>query len=1059
MRPRLHHIIVVAWLAVCCLAKAQTLAPGVSLTPVSQGYTLLNIGSFERQNLLTVGTTQYVAFYGISTNVTVGRRTLGTTNWTFYASNLTPDNTTDGHDVVSIGVSGDGVLHCAWGMHNNSLNYARTAPGSLTLVPTNMTGAETSVTYPQFIQCPNGDELFIFREGGSGAGDTYLNRWSSTTHSWTNVNYSGGIQPFIKGTTGNSATDCNAYPNFECFDSKTNLQVTWTWREDASTIDWNHDTLYARTPDYGVTWQTWNGTNYTLPITKATADNIWPIATNHQVINQSGQCIDTNGRPVICNWWAPNGSGTPIQFFVIWNDGAQWRTNQLWTRSTTNWPTRPLIVCDQSNRLLVFYTDIESGTVPRMAWTTDPNRAVWNFASLATDVMNGWEFDHDPVRWQRDGKLDFFYQPNYGTAAGKQIYVLELDPAACLSNLPPAAVSFAWNTSSGAWSQALNWTNLVSPPATGSNNLTLDFRGNSFYSVTNDLAGAFTLNALFLNNAAAVTNSLAGNPLTFSALGATPPTLTQAGAAGFQIANALALSNNLTVAISGGGALALNGIISGGGALNLNGGTLALAASNSFSGGLTDNAGTLLIGNGSFGSGNFTANSGTLRWLPGANFDFAAGRSVTFSGTPTLDPNGNAVTLSGGIGGGAFTLFSPNGGSLTLAGSNFFSGTINVNTGLVVAANSSALGTAANQAGIAGNFATPSLGLAGNITVANPILFYGRQPLPNPSGLVAQVINLSGTNRLTGSLTGTTSGNQYTFESAAGQLIVAGNFSQTVGTGPRYLNLQGAGDANWTGAINNGTAVFNVLKRDAGRWILSGTNGYTGPTVISNGTLVVNGSIGSTNISTVAGGTLAGTGTIAESLTLQSAGTIAPGTNTIPGTLNIGGNLSLAGATLIVMNKSLAPSNSSVTVSGTLTNTGSAFVSVSNAGPAFAAGDRFKIFSRAVSNGFAMAISPPPGPGLIWTNQLALDGSIGVVASYANYPTNLTFAMSGNQLTLSWPATHLGWKLQAQTNALTTGLTVNAANWHAWPGSESVTQQVITINSDNPTVFFRLSKP
>ena len=134
-------------------------------------------------------------------------------------------------------------------------------------------------------------------------------------------------------------------------------------------------------------------------------------------------------------------------------------------------------------------------------------------------------------------------------------------------------------------------------------------------------------------------------------------------------------------------------------------------------------------------------------------------------------------------------------------------------------------------------------------------------------------------------------------------------------------------------------------------------------------------------------------------------------------------------------------------------------MSVSNAGPAFAAGDRFKIFSRAVSNGFAMAISPPPGPGLIWTNQLALDGSIGVVASYANYPTNLTFAMSGNQLTLSWPATHLGWKLQAQTNALTTGLTVNAANWHAWPGSESVTQQVITINSDNPTVFFRLSKP
>src|ERR1035438_10755197 len=76
-----------------------------------------------------------------------------------------------------------------------------------------------------------------------------------------------------------------------------------------------------------------------LPIfIKATADNIWPISTNHTLLYQTGQCIDTNGRPVIALWYAPQGTGTPIQYNVIWNDGAQWRTNQVGNRVGTGTP-------------------------------------------------------------------------------------------------------------------------------------------------------------------------------------------------------------------------------------------------------------------------------------------------------------------------------------------------------------------------------------------------------------------------------------------------------------------------------------------------------------------------------------------------------------------------------------------------------------------------------------------------------------------------------------------------------------------------------------------------
>ena len=63
-----------------------------------------------------------------------------------------------------------------------------------------MTGNETSVTYPQFLTLPNGDLLFLYRVGASGGGNTFLNRWSLASQTWTNVNMSGGVPlPFIQG--------------------------------------------------------------------------------------------------------------------------------------------------------------------------------------------------------------------------------------------------------------------------------------------------------------------------------------------------------------------------------------------------------------------------------------------------------------------------------------------------------------------------------------------------------------------------------------------------------------------------------------------------------------------------------------------------------------------------------------------------------------------------------------------------------------------------------------------------------------------------------------------
>jgi hypothetical protein len=68
-------------------------------------------------------------------------------------------------------------------------------------------------------------------------------------------------------------------------------------------------------------------------------------------------------------------------------------------------------------------------------------------------------------------------------------------------------------------------------------------------------------------------------------------------------------------------------------------------------------------------------------------------------------------------------------------------------------------------------------------------------------------------------------------------------------------------------------------------------------------------------------------------------------------------------------------------------------------------------------------------------------------------PTNIVFSVSSNVLHLSWPADHLGWQLQAQTNKTSVGISTNWANYNPSTGT---TQVAIPINLTNGTVFYRL---
>ena len=127
------------------------------LVKVGDGYssTSVNTTVFRNSSLVTDGEVQYISYYDADGYLTVGKRTLGTTDWTLQRSQY-KGNVADAHNVISMMVDGDGYLHLSFDHHGNKLNYCKsTAPGALTLGEKEaMTGKdEDDVTYPEFYAC------------------------------------------------------------------------------------------------------------------------------------------------------------------------------------------------------------------------------------------------------------------------------------------------------------------------------------------------------------------------------------------------------------------------------------------------------------------------------------------------------------------------------------------------------------------------------------------------------------------------------------------------------------------------------------------------------------------------------------------------------------------------------------------------------------------------------------------------------------------------------------------------------------------------------------------
>jgi len=78
------------------------------------------------------------------------------------------------------------------------------------------------------------------------------------------------------------------------------------------------------------------------------------------------------------------------------------------------------------------------------------------------------------------------------------------------------------------------------------------------------------------------------------------------------------------------------------------------------------------------------------------------------------------------------------------------------------------------------------------------------------------------------------------------------------------------------------------------------------------------------------------------------------------------------------------------------------------------------------------------------------------VIPVSNIATNIVVTATNSVLYLTWPADHIGWQLQAQTNKVSVGIKANWANYNPSTGTNQV---IIPVNLTNGTVFYRLMFP
>lgn len=462
------------------------------------------------------------------------------------------------------------------------------------------------------------------------------------------------------------------------------------------------------------------------------------------------------------------------------------------------------------------------------------------------------------------------------------------------------------------------------------------------------------------------------------------------GAAGVTIGNAVVLNNTLNFgAGGGGGALTLNGTISGAGGMSLAGAPgLTLNGANNFAGGFNLGGGALTVGNNlALGTGAVTV-SGAGSLTAGAavslvnNFNLNAGLTIG---------SGSDLALNGALG-GLGGLVKTGAAKLSLGGASTFSGGVNLQAGSLGIGTNTSLGLGALTVNGAATLDASANVSVGNAVVLNAGLTVGGANNIALGGLVSGIGTLGYNGTATLALNGANVGLLGGVNLASGTLSVGNNLA--LGTSGLGVN----GSANLSAGVPGITLSNNVTLNGGATLGLGGANALTLGGVISGaGALAVNGAAavtlgGANNFGggvTLAGGQLAlgtstslGTGTlgVTGNATLSSTGGALALTNAV--TLGAGAGLTVGGAADLTL-------DGTVSGAGSLIKNGTGTLALNNANN-FGGGVTLQAGTLSVGNNAALGTGAltvastamlSASTDVALANDVALNGNLGVAGA------------------------------------------------------------------------------
>ena len=517
------------------------------------------------------------------------------------------------------------------------------------------------------------------------------------------------------------------------------------------------------------------------------------------------------------------------------------------------------------------------------------------------------------------------------------------------------------------------------------------------------------------------------------------------------------IADNATLVFNRSDALTYNGLISGSGGLVKQGaGTLTLSNFNTYAGGTIVSNGTLVVFNPLIGGSYYGGIAGSLTVNPGAMVVLRSQNSLGY-GTAFVSPINNSGTII----------------QAALSGTdlqNFAGVTLNLIGGWIGATN--------------GGFLDPTGGTTINsLSNAIPSTIGGsflrlRQPdttitVEAGGGPVDLLISAVISQFATG----------YGFTKAGPGILVvtaASTYSgpTTISAGTLQVGAGGNSGTLGTGLVtDNATLVFNradsytvtnyltgsgaLVQAGAGTLTLTNVDDYTGGTTVSHGTLLVNGSLAAGGAVTVnTNAVLGGAGSVG-SVAVQAGGAVRGGDVNYSNTLTVA-TLSLGnGSTATTTSRFKVAAGGNVAATTALNVNGTNLVTILDSTLVVGTNTLFTYGGGSIGGtsgfgGLKLGTLPAGVTAHLIDNGAAVQLAVTSLFTVATNSPVLTNSISGGNLNLSWPADHLGWRLQVQTNTLNVGLN---SSWFTWPNSTNATAVSIPINSANPTVFFRLIYP